>query len=68
MISGIFYQSIGGVRAMIAAIREELHVQAPVILTGGWAVAVAPHLDEDTPVHPHLVLMGIAGTLGALAG
>lgn len=64
MTNGLFYQSIGGLQAMIAAIRAALGAPAPLVLTGGWAQRVAPHLDGVAQVDENLVLRGIAVTLG----
>lgn len=63
LANGLFYASIGGLRAMIEAIRTELRTDAPLALTGGWADRVAPHLTGVARVEPHLVLLGIARTL-----
>lgn len=66
MTSGLFYQSIGGLRAMVEAIRQELqHPHAPLALTGGWAKTLAPYLHHVAVVDPSLVLQGIAVTLRA---
>jgi len=58
--NGLFFASIGGLRHMIAAIRHELHLSAPLALSGGWAVDVQSHLDGVAFLDPHLVLHGIA--------
>lgn len=60
--NGLFYQQIGGLQAMIRATREEVGVHAPVVLTGGWAPAVQPHLENVALVDEYLVLRGIALT------
>ncbi len=57
---GLFYLSIGGLRAMVDAVRRELGVAAPLVLTGGWAQRVAPHLDGVALLDEYLVLHGIA--------
>jgi type III pantothenate kinase len=61
--NGLFYQSIGGVRAMVNAVRDSLGVHAPLALTGGWAQRIAPYLDDVALVDEYLVLHGIAVTL-----
>lgn len=64
MTSGLFYQSVGGVRAMLQAVRAELAADAPAVLTGGWASCLAPYLDNVACVDASLVLRGIAICLG----
>ena len=65
--NGLFYQSIGGVVAMVQAIRAELAAPAaPLVLTGGWAQRLSPHLEHVALVDDHLVLRGIAITAGEL--
>jgi type III pantothenate kinase len=59
LAQGLFYQAVGGLRAMIAATRAALGVEAPVVLTGGWAPRLAPHLDGVAAHDEHLVLRGI---------
>ncbi len=62
--NGLFYQSVGGLKAMVQAIRNELGAAAPLALTGGWARALSPHLDHVALVDEYLVLHGIAITVG----
>ncbi len=61
--AGMFYAAVGGVQAMIRAVRDALGTAAPLALTGGWAAQVAPHLDDVALVDAHLTLHGIAITL-----
>ncbi len=63
--NGLFYQSVGGVRAMVDAVRAELGAPAPLALTGGWAGALHPHLDNVALLDEYLVLHGIAICLGS---
>lgn len=60
---GLFYHTLGGLQAMIAATRAALGVHAPLALTGGWAETLAPHLDYVALCDPLLVLRGIARVL-----
>jgi type III pantothenate kinase len=62
--NGLFFQTIGGLQAMIAATRAALGMPALLALTGGWADAMAPHLDGVALCDPYLVLRGIARVLG----
>lgn len=64
LVNGWFYHSIGSLREMIAATRKALSANAPLVLTGGWAKQIAPHLDGVALVDQYLVLRGIALTLG----
>ncbi len=63
MANGLFYQQTGGVRAMIQSVRHELAYDAPVVLTGGWAQQLAPHLQGVALIDESLALRGIALTL-----
>ena len=63
LANGLFYQSVGGLRAMVQAVRDELAISAPLALHGGWAHQLAPHLDGVALVDEHLVLRGIYLTL-----
>ncbi|MHB0939308.1 MAG: type III pantothenate kinase [Armatimonadota bacterium] len=63
LVNGWFYHSIGSLREMIAATRKALGVAAPLVLTGGWARQIAPHLDGVAQVDQYLVLRGIMLTL-----
>ena len=67
LANGLFYQSIGGVQAMVAAIRAELAAPVPLALTGGWAGALRHHLDQVALLDEYLVLHGIAITLGVVS-
>lgn len=61
--NGLFYQSIGGVQAMVTAVRAELGSPVPLALTGGWAGVLRPYLDNVALLDEYLVLQGIALTL-----
>lgn len=61
--NGLFYHSVGGVRAMVDAVRAELGTSAPLALTGGWAHALRPYLDHVALLDEFLALHGIAITL-----
>ncbi|MHB9026685.1 MAG: type III pantothenate kinase [Armatimonadota bacterium] len=61
--NGLFYHGIGGIRAMISAVRDSLGIATPLALTGGWAQRIAPLLDNVALVDEYLVLQGIALTL-----
>jgi type III pantothenate kinase len=67
LANGLYFQVIGGLQAMIQAMRDSLHVTAPLALTGGWAAQIAPLLDHVALVDEYLVLHGIAITLAATA-
>ncbi len=86
---GLFFQAVGGLRAMIAATRAEIRGQTtnfagtvgekrasesaeisslspnfvPLVLTGGWAARLAPHLDGVALLDEFLILRGIAYTI-----
>jgi len=63
LAGGWFYHSLGGLREMIRATREELGGNAPLVITGGWAAQLASHLSNVALVDDFLVLRGIALTL-----
>ncbi|MHB9129462.1 MAG: type III pantothenate kinase [Armatimonadota bacterium] len=63
MTAGLFYLTVGGIQAMVRAVRHELDTDAPLALTGWWAQRVAPYLDHVKLVDEYLVLRGIALTL-----
>jgi type III pantothenate kinase len=65
LANGWFFHSLGGVREMISAVRAELGADAPLVLTGGWASHLAPHLGGVALVDDFLVLRGIAIALPA---
>ena len=65
LTSGQFYQALGGLQAMLHAVRAELG-PAPLVLTGGWAAQIAPYLDEVALCDESLILRGIAFTLAEL--
>jgi type III pantothenate kinase len=57
--SGIVYGFAGQVDGIVAAIRGELGVDAPVVATGGLADLVAPHSSTIGTVDPFLTLEGL---------
>jgi len=59
MQSGSFYQAVGGVRAVIEAIRGH-YPHGPTFLTGGLAEVLAGPLDMELLYRPHLTLEGAA--------
>jgi type III pantothenate kinase len=63
LTSGLFYTALGGLAMMVRSTRGALGTPAPIVLTGGWAQAVAPFLDGVAVVDEHLVLRGIASTI-----
>lgn len=61
--NGIFYHSIGGIKALLAVLYNELGADTPLVLTGGWADVIAPHLPYLALIEPQLVLRGMAITM-----
>lgn len=59
LTSGWYHLALGGLQAMIQAARNELGIEAPLVLTGGWAETLAPYL-APLAVDAHLVLRGLA--------
>ena len=57
--SGLVYGFAGQVDGIVAAIREELGVDARVIATGGLAELIAPHSATIESVDPLLTLEGL---------
>jgi type III pantothenate kinase len=57
--SGLVYGFAGQVDGIVARIREELGVEAPVIATGGLADLVAPHSSAIGGVDPFITLDGL---------
>lgn len=57
--SGIVYGFIGQTEALVARMRAEMAVDAPVIATGGMADVVARHAPVIREVNPHLSLVGL---------
>jgi type III pantothenate kinase len=57
--SGIVYGFVGQTEAMVARMRAEMGVDAPVIATGGMADAVTRHTSIIHEVNPHLSLLGL---------
>lgn len=67
MRNGIFYHTIGGIQAMLAALYSELGENTPLVITGGWAEIIAPHLPKIQLYDPQLVLRGMGISSGWLA-
>jgi len=57
--SGIVYGFAGQVDGIVAAIREELGADAPVVATGGLAELIAPHSRAIARIDPMLTLEGL---------
>lgn len=57
--SGIVYGFVGQTEALVARMRAEMGVEAPVIATGGLAEVVARHTDVIREVNPYLSLFGL---------
>jgi type III pantothenate kinase len=57
--SGLVYGFAGQVDGIVAAIREELGVEAQVVATGGLADLIAPHSRTIGTVDPLLTLEGL---------
>jgi type III pantothenate kinase len=57
--SGLVYGFAGQVDGIVAAIREELGVEAPVVATGGLVELIAPHSTAIETVDPMLTLEGL---------
>lgn len=57
--SGVVYGFAGQVDGIVAAIRGELAVDAPVVATGGLAELIAPHSQTIGRIDPLLTLDGL---------
>jgi type III pantothenate kinase len=57
--SGVVYGFAGQVDGIVAAIREELGVDAQVVATGGLADLIAPHSKTISRIDPMLTLEGL---------
>jgi type III pantothenate kinase len=57
--SGVVYGFAGQVDGIVAAIREELGVEAQVVATGGLAELIAPHSRTIGRIDPMLTLEGL---------
>ncbi|MBX2802301.1 MAG: type III pantothenate kinase [Myxococcales bacterium] len=59
MQSGLFYGYVGLVDAVVHRIREELHAEARVVATGGYATLLASASECIEEVDMHLTLSGL---------
>jgi type III pantothenate kinase len=57
--SGVLYGMLDGIDGMLRRVANELGAEPHVVLTGGWADYISPHLDHPHIVDPHLVNRGI---------
>jgi type III pantothenate kinase len=58
--AGLLHGAAGAVAALVAGARAAVGAKAPVLLTGGDAALLAPHLPSDMRhVQPNLVLEGL---------
>jgi type III pantothenate kinase len=57
--SGLVYGFAGQVDGIVAAIRGELGVDAPVVATGGLAELIVPHARSVEKIDPYLTLEGL---------
>jgi type III pantothenate kinase len=57
--SGLVYGFAGQVDGIVAAIRGELGLEAPVVATGGLAELIAPHSGSIARIDPLLTLEGL---------
>lgn len=57
--SGIVYGFVGQTQALVARMRAEMGIEAPVIATGGMAHVVARHTQIVREVNPNLSLIGL---------
>ncbi len=57
--SGLVYGFAGQVDGIVAAIRGELEVEAPVVATGGLAGLIAPHSSTIGTIDEYLTLEGL---------
>ena len=57
--SGVVYGFAGQVDGIVAAIRDELGVDAPVVATGGLAELIAPHSKTIGRIDQMLTLEGL---------
>lgn len=59
MQAGAVYGYVGGIEGIIAHMRREMGVNAPVVATGGLAVLMAEHTDSIGTVDKNLTLHGL---------
>jgi type III pantothenate kinase len=53
------YGFVGQTEALVARMRSEMGVEAPVVATGGLADVIARHTTVVADVNPHLSLLGL---------
>ncbi len=59
--SGVFWQAVDGIDGMVRRIRDEWEKpDAHVVVTGGFAGELGPHLATADRIEPHLTLFGLA--------
>ncbi len=63
MHAGIFWGHVGAVKELIARMSEPFERPPALLVTGGAARMLVPHLPRETEWIPHLVLYGLAITL-----
>lgn len=59
MKSGIVYGNASLIDGMIDRINKEVGEELPVLVTGGYAPAIAPHCNHEMLIDKHLVLKGL---------
>jgi type III pantothenate kinase len=57
--AGIVYGFVGQTEALVARMRAEMGLEAPVVATGGLADVIARHTPVIQEVNPHLSLLGL---------
>lgn len=63
MHAGIFWGHVGAVKELIARLGDQFPQPTGLILTGGAARMLIPHLPAHAQLIPHLVLYGLATTV-----
>ncbi len=57
--AGILYGFVESARGLLERVTEVLPTQPVVVLSGGWASLLRPHLAAEVHVEPYLVLEGV---------
>jgi type III pantothenate kinase len=57
---GVHFSIIGGIERVINEMTRSLEYSPPVLITGGGAHRISPHLDTPVQYEPDLVLKGLA--------